>query len=568
MSITPGRLGKQYDSAIAAGLRTNLVPRIMNRDATVFSKSKKIRDLVANRLGWVDSAQLMARRVNQIKTFGNAVFAAKFRHVLLMGMGGSSLCPEVFKRIHKCHPRLKSFDVIDSTDPAAVSAITRKLELKKTLFIVASKSGGTIETRSHEAFFLYQLRELGVSQPGRQFVAITDEGSALQLDARRLKYRKVFVNPSDIGGRFSAMSFFGLVPGLFAGADIDALASKALGMQEMMAEREGESNPALQLGAIMSAAAQNGIDKLTFVASKRTAPLVPWIEQLVAESTGKQGKGLVPVEAEPPGKTSEYGKDRLIVSVRMASERATEQQKFVAKMIAQRSPVVQMTLEGPADLGKQFLLWEGATAVAGQQLKINPFDEPNVTESKENTRKILEAFERSGQFPDEQAKKSWGGLELIAFGGPQRMGAATLESPNQTLERFLASAKPPKFVALLGYFKSDPATERAFEEIRKRIRSELGVATLRGYGPRFLHSIGQLYKGGPQNGLYIVFVRSKYSRLPIPGKVFDFGQLIAAQAMGDSQALIKRDLPTLVIGVNKQPASGLAEFLSVLNRAI
>ena len=562
MQIAAGRIQRTYEKFLNRGEEAALMPLLMQREASVFGGDAALEKLIANRLGWVDVALLMRKQVSAIARFGETAIKAGFAHVILMGMGGSSLCPEVFKLVFGKHPRLESFDVLDSTDPSAVVSIARSVDLKRTLFIVASKSGGTIETRSHEAYFLARLRQLHVKTPGRQFVAITDPGSGLEAFAKANKYRKIFVNPADIGGRYSALSYFGLVPGFFAGVDLAKLLDSALAMQGLSAERGDESNPALALGALMAAGWKEGVDKLTFVSSKKTTPFVPWIEQLVAESTGKKGRGVVPIEAESVGKVSFYGSDRAYVFLKMKNESAREHQQLCRELLMLRAPMVEITLESPHALGGQFLLWETATAAAGWFMGINPFDEPNVTESKENTKAILEKYNKTKRFPITRESSSKELTLLSIASGKKTDTCAGVET---TLMQFLAEAKPPKYVAILNYFKSDKRTEAMLSEIRATIRDNTKCATLRGYGPRFLHSIGQLYKGGAAEGMFIVLTRADYGKVAIPNQPFGFGELITAQAIGDSQALLKRKLPTVVIEIDGSPAVGLEHLYRIID---
>lgn len=568
LRISFGSLKIEYDKALERAARQDVITKIMSRDPGPFSRSGRTRKLVANRLGWVDSATTMKRQMSQIERFGQSVLSDGIGHVVLMGMGGSSLCPELFGLVFKKHRRLQSFKVVDSTDPQAVKSVARKIDLKKSLFIVASKSGGTVETRSQEAFFLEELRKAGVKNAGRHFAAITDESSSLQQFAKKNRYRKVFVNPADIGGRYSALSYFGIVSAFFAGVDLRKLIDDALFMQTMLLDRKGEINPAVVLGTLMAVAAMHGNNKMTFIASNKTAPLVPWIEQLVAESTGKSGKGVVPIEAERSGKPATYGADRFFVQIKMQRERTPAHDALVAELESMKVPVVQMTLGDPHELGRQFLLWEAATAVAGYHLGINPFDEPNVTESKDNTNSILSAFERSGEFPDQLPHSKWGALGLIAYDGSKKYTYDELTNITSLLRRYFYGAKPPTYFALLNYFKADHGTEAVLSDIRDVVRTRTGMATLRGYGPRYLHSIGQLYKGGPAEGMFVMFVRGNYGRLAIPGRQYDFGQLISAQAMGDAQALIKRKLPTIVVAIDGKPSEGLKAFHNALKKAL
>jgi glucose-6-phosphate isomerase len=560
--------GREYAKLIAAGTRAKLLPGIMARRAEVFTKKPDVRDLIAARLGWVDIASSMSLRIGEIESFGARVLADGLTQIVIVGMGGSSLCPEVFKLLFGRRTGVKSIDILDSTDPAAVLSVAKKLDLQKTLFIVASKSGGTIETRSHEAFFTERLKAVGVSEIGRHFCAITDPGSDLEKSACENRYRQVFTNPADIGGRYSALSFFGLVPGWFAGVNLKKLLGDAAEIEPILAERNDESNPALALGALMAAATRLGCDKLTFVASKKIAPFIPWIEQLIAESTGKLRQGVVPVEGEPQAALTEYGKDRAFVFMRFSAEREPKIEKLRRQCDKARIPTVEIVLANKYELGRQFLIWEAATAACGSFLNINPFDEPNVTESKNNTQGILRAFQSSGHFPEQRPQKRWGKLSLVAIESTRKAGEKDCATLECTLRYFFKDIKPPRYLALLNYVERSPQTEKALATVRAVIRRQSGLTTLRGYGPRFLHSIGQLYKGGPLTGVFIVLVREHYNDLPVPGRYFSFGDLIRAQAIGDTQALISRKLPVLVLGVNGNPAVALRQLEQSLKMAL
>ncbi|MFZ1684025.1 MAG: glucose-6-phosphate isomerase [Candidatus Zixiibacteriota bacterium] len=564
LSLSSGSCHRSASQLLTQGSKAKVINRIMTRDASVYSSQAKLKALVANRLGWVDVASGMQKKIAEIEKFGNQALKDGIRHVVLIGMGGSSLCPELFGLVFGKHSKIRSYHVLDSTDPVAVASVDRKIELGKTLFIVASKSGGTIETRSHEAYFWHRLQQELVKNPGKHFAAITDKGSDLEKSSKKNKYRHVFVNPSDIGGRYSALSFFGLVPAFFAGCDLKKLLTNAVAMEELLRTRTDETNPGLALGTLMAAAWKAGRDKLTFVASAKSAPLVPWIEQLVAESTGKHKKGIVPIEHEPLLPVGKYGQDRVFVFCRFDKE-SNKQKGFAAKLQKMNVPVVEMVLDSSYDLGGQFLLWEAATAVAGWHMKINPFDEPNVTESKQNTMAILAAFEKIGSMPIGTPHAIHGNLSLLLDDKSRR--TRKNGSLKSAVHKLLGQGKAPRYVALLNYFASDAQSEIELDKIRALIGGKTGVATLRGYGPRFLHSIGQLYKGGAPKGVFVVFVRNQYARLGIPGKVFDFGQLITAQAIGDTQALVSRKLPVLLIGLDGVPSKALREFQSIVRSA-
>ncbi len=558
--VQPGDMKSAYGALVERAVADNAASRIMKRDASVFTADSAVAKLIANRLGWVDVASKMRQQIPVIERFGDGVIKSGVKHVVLVGMGGSSLCPELFKFMFGKHKKLASFDVLDSTDPAVILSLQKRINLKKSLFIIASKSGGTVETRSHEAYFLDKVTQLLGKSAGRQFVAITDKGSSLEAFAKEHKYRKTFVNPSDIGGRYSALSYFGLVPGYFAGVDLRKLIDSAVAMAKLVRERQDESNPALALAALITAAAQSGRDKLTCVPSPTWAPLVPWIEQLVAESTGKQGKGIVPIEAEPLGKVESYGGDRAYLFIRSSVEKNRSLTALRKHAIAQNAPVVEIELAGRTDLGGQFILWEAATALAGYYFGINPFDEPNVTESKENTKKILAGFKLIGGCADRAKRKGSEQLTLLAFDEATPHDFGSDHDVKAVVRQFLSEIRAPHYVATLGYVASNPGTERELARLRSLLRDRLGVATLRGYGPRFLHSIGQLYKGGAPSGHFIVFVRGNYGKLAIPGQPFDFGQLICAQALGDTKALARRKLPALMICINGPVTAGLKAF--------
>jgi len=566
--IQPGTVSSEYNALLARGIVDRAASRIMQRDASVFTTDGALSKLIANRLGWVDITATMKRQIPVIERFGNEVIKSGIKHVVLVGMGGSSLCPELFKFMFGKHRKLASFDVLDSTDPAAILNLQKRVNIRKTLFIIASKSGGTVETRSHEAYFLNKVTQLGGRAPGRQFVAITDKGSSLEAFAKDHKYRKVFLNPPDIGGRYSALSYFGLVPGFFAGVELRRLIESAIAMEKLVRERNDESNPAVALAALMTAAAQTGRDKLTCLATPTWAPLIPWIEQLVAESTGKQGKGIVPIEAEPLGKADSYGDDRAFLFIRTTGEKSRSLATLRKQMIGRKAPVVDIELESASDLGGESLLWEVATALAGYYLKINPFDEPNVTESKENTKKILAGFELIGVGASRSKRKTGERLTVLAFDEAVPHDFGSEHDVRAVLKQFLSGIRAPHYVSTLSYVASNPGTERELAKLRSVLRDRLGAATLRGYGPRFLHSIGQLYKGGAPNGHFIVFVRGQYGKLRIPGGSFDFGQLISAQALGDTQALARRRLPSLMISVNGPVTSGLRAFREMVSSVL
>jgi len=471
------------------------VSRIWRRDYTVW---KPDPTEIENRLGWLSVPALMAERVADLQAFAKQAVADGFTHAVHMGMGGSSLAPEVLRRTFGVAPGAIDLQVLDSTHPATIAAVEASLDLAHTLFIVASKSGGTLETMSHFHYFYDKVRS------GDQFVAITDPGTSLEALAKERGFRATFINPDDIGGRYSALSLFGLVPAALIGADLSALLDAG---EEMAHACDacvpcGE-NPGAWLGAVMGEASLAGRDKFTAALAPGFETFGDWVEQLIAESTGKEGKGIVPVTGEDLADPGSYGSDRLFV--------ALGDHPQLDALAAAGHPVVRIPISQPADLGAEFFRAEFATAVAGSILGINAFDQPNVAEAKHATAEILAA----GPVPDP---------------GLDDLGA------------LLGQVKPGDYIAIQAYLDRTPATEQTLHRARLVLRDRYRVATTVGFGPRFLHSTGQLHKGGPNTGVFIQIVdRDRTVDLPIPGAAYTFGTLIDAQSLGDLRSLRGRD---------------------------
>jgi transaldolase / glucose-6-phosphate isomerase len=506
---------RAVDATIAVRLaamdEAQLPRRIWARDPTVWTgdpDAPEIRD----RLGWLAVGKAMAQQVRPLAAFADEA-RAEFGRVVLCGMGGSSLAPEVLWRTFGAKEGYPSLDVLDSTDPEAVRRVQRNGEIARTLFIISSKSGTTQES---DSFFRY-FWELTAGR-GPQFVAITDPGTPLEALARERGFRRAFLNPPDIGGRYSALSYFGLVPAALIGVDLEKLLHRAHRMAEASAACvPALQNPAAWLGAILGEGALAGQDKVTFALSPGIASFASWAEQLIAESTGKQGKGILPVVGEPLGGPEVYGKDRIFVSMVLDGEADAEAR--LAALEEAGHPVVHLRLEDRYDLGQEFFRWEFATAVAGAILQINPFDQPNVAGSKANTKAVL-------------AKNA----------------ASSAPASAAELDAFLSGIGPGDYLALMAYLPPTTENDARLAAIRSRLRDRLGVATTLGYGPRFLHSTGQLHKGGPPRGHFLQIVgRAAEEDLSIPGEPFTFGRLEAAQAEGDLQALRTRGRPAIRI---------------------
>ena len=489
---------------------TRVVPRIWAKDPSVWKGGPGTPE-ITDRLGWLTVADLMAAQAGALGAFADDA-RAQFRRVVLCGMGGSSLAPEVLRRTFGAAPGYPPLTVLDSTDPRAVVAAVRDGDVAQTLFLISSKSGTTLEP---DCLFRHFWSLTGAR--GSQFVAITDPETPLAALAADRGFRRCFLNPPDIGGRYSVLSYFGLVPAALLGIDVARLLERARRMAAACAAgAPATENPGARLGAALGEAALGGRDKVTFVLSAGVASFGLWVEQLIAESTGKQGKGIVPVVDEPVGAPAAYGPDRLFVVVTVAGDEDPAAEVQLAALAGAGHPVVRLALADRYDLGAAFFQWEFATAVACAVLGINAFDQPNVAESKANTSAVL-----------------------------KRRAAPSAAASRADLDRFLAAVTPGDYVGLMAYLPPSPEYDRRLAAIRLRLRDRLAVATTVGYGPRFLHSTGQLHKGGPPIGHFLQITERAPRDLAIPDQPFTFGELEAAQAEGDLLALRTLGRPVL-----------------------
>jgi len=557
LKIAGGSLEAAHQNTLAAMLSGQFPSRLFGRDATLFGGDAKREQIVASRLGWLALPEWLETHAGELRAFAEQVKADGLQHVVLLGMGGSSLCPEVLSLVVDLPSWLKSFHVLDATDPDTIQRIEDAIQLEQTLFIVSSKSGSTTETRSQADYF-YGLFAGRVADAGRHFVAITDPGSSLQTWAESARFRHVFLNPEDIGGRYSALSYFGMVPGALLGLPLDSVAANARTAASALA-RNDIANPGLALGVLMGEGAKSGRDKLTFVTSRRAAPLIPWIEQLIAESTGKEGTGIVPIEGEPVGALSDYGPDRLFVFVTMGDERIDT--PLLIGIGNSDVPHAALHVSGPDDLGSFFLLWECAVSAAGHVLGINPFDEPNVQESKDNTKRLLQAYDAQGHFAAEHTLQGAGPVLITA---PD----ASDMQPRDLVVRFLHDVGPGEYLAFLYFGDRVQSAEDWLYDLRRKTRERFKVATLRGFGPRFLHSIGQLYKGGRQNGRFVVITHKPGGDRRIPDAKHTFATLLLAQAIGDYEALARRDRPVLRAHLQADLESAQRAFTNLWKTAL
>jgi RpiB/LacA/LacB family sugar-phosphate isomerase len=535
--------------------------RLWVKDATLW---KGDAATVRNRLGWLTSPTIMRGHAEDIRSFADEVRRLQYSHVVVLGMGGSSISAEVFNEIFGSKMGFPDMLLLDSTDPGAVKHVLEHVNLGRTLFVVASKSGTTAETLAAYAFFRSQVEAASSPRPGMQFVAVTDPGRPLDKLATETGFRRTFLNPASIGGRFSALSFFGLVPAAMIGVDIKVLLERAHGMVETCGNEVGvRGNPAVQLGAVLAGLARAGRDKVTLVLSEKIRALGVWIEQLLAESLGKDGTGLVPVVDEPLGAPTVYGDDRIFVAVVLEGDTAHD--AALAKLADAGHPVLRLLLRDPMDIGAEFFRWELATATAGAVLGVNPFDEPDVARGKEQAGTLLTEWRRSRRLPEWPSDVEEDGMILMTKSNKK----AT--SVSKGLAAHLAQAGPGDYLAIQAYLTPTPDAARALQEIRVALRDRLRIATTVGWGPRYLHSTGQLHKGGPSSGLFVQITGEDREDVAIPGAGHGFTTLKAAQALADLQTL--RDAARRVIrihltGKQAQTLPQLAQMVQGLTKRL
>ncbi len=513
LSHTSASLGGHGDSVrkVADDLgQRQVVARIWRRDHTVWKPDPRE---TADRLGWLTVTDEMRPQVAPLKALGEEIREAGYRHVVLLGMGGSSLGPEVLRQTFGSAQGYPQMSVLDSVVPDWVSAVTSAIDPARTLFLFASKSGGTVEPNALYRHFRALVEQaVGQREAGQRFIAITDPGTSLERLGREQGFRRVFLNPPDIGGRYSVLSLFGLVPAALMGIDIEKLLDRADLMRDACGpEVPAEQAPGAWLGAVMASLAQAGRDKLTIVTSPGIASFGLWLEQLIAESTGKDGKGIVPVAGEPLAPPGAYGDDRAFVYLRLNSDDNKATDQAISALEARGQPVVRLELRDRYDLGAEFYRWEFATAVAGAIMGIHPFDQPDVQATKEQTDRVLSEYLRSGGLPEVRS--------------------------GQSLRQLLDSARPGDYLAIMAYLRPTPEVEAALADLRRRVMERHRLATTLGYGPRFLHSTGQLHKGGRNSGLFLQIVAEQSTQVPIPGEGYTLNVLTDAQALGDLRAL-------------------------------
>jgi glucose-6-phosphate isomerase len=550
MSFEPGPLADRVDKSLAAAVSGDVVQRIWNKDATLWKSDEENARVIKKSLGWLTVAGEMIEVADELSEFANSIRRHGFRHVMVCGMGGSSLCPEVLARTFGRQTGFPELLVLDSTDPDVIADLGKRIDIEQCLFVIASKSGSTTEPN---VFYKYWYDELSKRREnaGENFIAITDPGSPLVETASELKFQRTFLNQPDIGGRYSALSYFGMVPAALMGLDVRKFLERATEAKSVV------ESDALQLGTILGEGANAGRDKLTLVIEPSLETLGLWIEQLIAESTGKEGKGILPVNGESLGGAEVYGDDRLFVSISVGTISETTKAKLDT-LAAGGHPIVYHKLEETYDLGAEFFLWEFATAIAGWRLGINPFDQPNVQEAKDATKELLNAFERRGRFEERSEIAS---DEVITIYGEEKLKA---ESVVEVLRALLATIRPGDYIAFLNYIEETPDVDQMFQKLRTQLRDSTKCAVTIGYGPRFLHSTGQLHKGGPDTGVFFQIIAPDQTDFAIRGAPYTFSILKQAQALGDFQALAKRGRRVIGIDLGNDTLLGLARLRELI----
>jgi glucose-6-phosphate isomerase len=560
--ISPGYLADVYQEESNRLRAGEAIQKMWARQPGLWKDDPEHARIITNRLGWIGVLDSMHAEATALKDLAGDIEQSGIRDIVLLGMGGSSLAPEVFSLTFAA-PKGRHFFVLDSTDPSAVKELEASIDVEHSLFIVASKSGKTIETLSQFFYFHHRLNQAGINRVGRSFIAITDRGSYLDHLGDEYNFRLTFRNPADIGGRYSALSYFGLVPAALWGVDIAAVLESAIEMRTACGpEGPADLNPALQLGSLLGAAARRGDDKLVLLCTPKLTPLGNWIEQLIAESTGKEERGIVPVAGGVSPPLDVLARGCVTAALLLEGDDASALTHTLRALEQRGAPFVQIRLKTPVQLGAEFFKWETATALAGASLAIDPFDEPNVQESKDNTARILELFETSKEMPIGSPRLSESGIELYAEGAVR--GAISTLQLAAALRTFFSERRPDDYLAILAYVARDAANAAELDALRENLGERLRLPVLLGFGPRYMHSIGQLYKGGPASGMFLMITSEKPEDLPVPGAKYTFGQLEMAQALGDLQSLGRLGKPALRLHLTQ----GVPAGLSTLRRAV
>jgi transaldolase / glucose-6-phosphate isomerase len=560
----PEKLANDVNASLQDWKRNGKVKRLWQQDKALWTGTDEDKWL-----GWLDITEQQIENIDALKEIAADIKKAAFKNALLLGMGGSSLCPEVLRLTFGRAAGYPDLHVLDSTDPAQIKATEEKVDLGSTICIVSSKSGSTLEPNIYKQYFFDRVKaRVGEKEVGSRFIAITDPGSKMQRVAEKDKFRKIFMGVPSIGGRYSALSNFGMVPAAVMGIDVSKFLKNTEQMVEACgADTDAATNPGVILGTILGLAANQGRDKMTIVTSPGIFDLGAWLEQLLAESTGKSGKGIIPVDRERLAKPETYGSDRVFAYLRLESDPDKEQSAEVDALAKAGNPVVRIVVPDIYDLGQEFFRWEIATAVAGALIGINAFNQPDVEASKLETRKLTTEYESTGKLPAESPFFTGDGAKLYADvkNAAALKGGATLAG---FLKKHLARIDAGDYFAVLGYITMNEEHEEALQAIRLAVRDNKKVATVLGFGPRFLHSTGQAYKGGPNSGVFLQITCDDAVDILVPGQKYTFGVVKAAQARGDFAVLAERGRRALRVHLGKDVAAGLATLTNAVKEAL
>lgn len=562
----PAKLEQDF-AAAAADWQKGKIERVWARDASLWTNEDE-----SKWLGWLDIVERQQKELARFRSLAEDIRGAGFQRALLLGMGGSSLCPEVLSETFGRQPGFPHLTIVDSTDPAQVLAAEQSVDLKKTVVIVSSKSGSTLEPNILKQYFLARMKEAVGDSAGQHFLAVTDPGSHMEQVAKGDGFRHIFYGDPQIGGRYSALSNFGLVPAAVMGLDVEKLLTRARAAVDACHATDVKKNPGVQLGLILGAAANAGRDKITFFTSPNIYDMGAWFEQLIAESTGKLGKGITPVDLEEVAPPDRYGNDRIFAYIRLEGADNAHVDAGVEKLEKAGQPVVRLTMRDVYDAAEQFFVWEIATAVAGSLMGINAFNQPDVEAAKVETRRLTEEYEKTGRLPEASPIFEGEGIKLFAdpayaaiLHGAQDVSKSDLAG---YLRAHLAQLKPGDYFATLGFIQRNRQHEKTLQQLRHAVRDKMRVATCLGFGPRFLHSTGQDYKGGPNTGVFLQITGDHAVDVPIPEQRYTFGVVIDAQAAGDLAVLQQRKRRALRAHVGKDVEAGLQTLNAAIQKVL
>ena len=564
----PGDLAQSVKATLEDWKKNDKVKRLWARDASLWTNKDE-----GNWLGWLGIVDEQIAHNADFKKIADEIHNAGFTHLVLLGMGGSSLCVEVFGKTFGKKDGYPQVHILDSTDPAQIRTLESKIDIAKTIFIVASKSGTTLEPNIFEQYFYEKVKQsVGAAEAGKRFIATTDPGSQMQKVAESHGFRHIFYGVPSIGGRYSALSNFGMIPAAIQGVDVPKFLDRAEEMVRACASAvPADENPGAILGAILGTLQKSGRDKVTLFASPGISDLGAWLEQLLAESTGKEGKGLIPVDRESIGAPDVYGKDRVFVYMRLEDGADAKQDAGIATLEKAGQPVVRIQVANNYELGQEFFRWEIATAVAGSIIGINAFNQPDVEASKIETRKLTDEYEKSGSLPQETPFFEEKGVKLYSDdknAAALKQAAGKEATLTAYLRAHMSRLKAGDYFAVLGYIERNEQNRTELQSIREAVRDKKHVATCLGFGPRFLHSTGQAYKGGPNSGVFLQITCDDAADLPVPGKKYTFGIVKAAQARGDFSVLTERGRRALRVNLTGDLTAGLKTLQQAVQQAL